>query len=253
MELGLCRPTKTTMVIVLDSNEAATAPEISSAVKAQFPSLLISRLSCGDIFAHLDNGIFLVERKTPNDLLASIGDGRVFDQVRAMVEIARFVFVLIHGSLTYNHEGKAVADGRFSGWNAWSVEMALVALQAAGAIVVQTGARGHVETVKHLMAWCEKADDKWSMRKVVHWLPREGKRDFLAQLPGVGGERVDSLIGDLGDRPLIELLRHASTPSRDLPRLWGNGTINKVREFLGLRGTEVIQGRERSEWKEEID
>ena len=238
------------MILVLDTNEAAVAPEIHRALESEFKNLIITRLDCGDLFVLLNTGIVLIERKTPSDLLASIGDGRVFEQVRGMVESARFVFVVVHGTLAYTHDGKAVADGRVTGWNPWSIEMALVALQAAGAIVVQTNAGGYVETVKRLLAWCENADERWVKRKVIHWLPSEAKRDFLTQLPGVGGQRIDTLVECYGDRPLIELLRRASTPSSDLPRLWGNGTVAKIREFLGLRGTQTIEIQERSEWKE---
>lgn len=171
--------------------------------------MIVARLRYGDLFTNLSTGVVLIERKTPNDLLASIRDGRAFEQVRGMTEAARFVFVVIHGSLTYNRDDQAVADGRPTGWNGQSVRMALVALQGAGAIVVQTHSGGYVELVKHLLAWCAKADSKWAMRKAVHWLPRDAKRDFLAQLPGVGSERVDALIEHFGDRPLVELLRCA--------------------------------------------
>ena len=77
--------------IIVDSNEPI---EIYEALKSLLDSVDRRRLEPCD---YLIGGEVCIERKTPRDFLNSIYDGRVFDQVRRILEVYERAILLISG------------------------------------------------------------------------------------------------------------------------------------------------------------
>src|SRR4030067_1196716 len=120
-----CNSERMALVLVLvDSREPQSIIDALSAVY----SVAVSQLAAGDVNVPTPNGLLAIERKTPSDLLSSIGDGRLFDQARAMVESVRFPLIVVNGSLLYNQDDCAVADERDTQWRGVSVRAAIRAV-----------------------------------------------------------------------------------------------------------------------------
>lgn len=73
--------------MLIDSNENSQAPWILEA----FPDAMIEPLDIGDIAS--DDLNTIIERKSLDDLAASIIDGRYKDQVRTLMEVPSFVII----------------------------------------------------------------------------------------------------------------------------------------------------------------
>ena len=81
----------------------------------------VTQLQCGDVWiAAADNALLIVERKTADDLLASIADGRLFDQSAAMVAMSPWRYIVVQGTLTPALDGKTFADERLVNWQ-WAI------------------------------------------------------------------------------------------------------------------------------------
>ncbi|MFW6066431.1 MAG: ERCC4 domain-containing protein, partial [Planctomycetota bacterium] len=86
-------------------------------------------LTAGDVWvAADDDALVIVERKTWSDLLASIGDGRLFHQVGAMVEQSDWSYVVVTEPLEADRDGRVNGTG----WRFSAVWGALLTVQAAG-------------------------------------------------------------------------------------------------------------------------
>lgn len=237
------------MLILLDSNQNTMQPylreQLAQALKTQVDVTPLG-VSSGDVFAQLDNGdtcIFEI-KQTPNDLTASIADGRLFEQCALIPQVARFPFLLLHGELKYQDDFvMAVRKNGWerTGWRRESVEQALLRCQALGMLVVQT--QTAADKIRRLVEWCGRADEAPSVRKRVlksafetaEQMERRRKVEFLAQLEGVGSERASNLVGVYPERTLYELLTLAAIPNDVKIPLWGDGTYRAVQGFLGLQ------------------
>ena len=221
--------------------------------------------SCGDLWIELETGIMIVERKTPDDLTASIADGRLFRQSEHIPRLCRFPFLVVDGELRYSDDGFLFGvRGRLgyvkTGWRKDSIEAALIKAQMHGMILVRD-CENYILQLGHLIAMCERADVAHVNRyKARNQNPFEdatqAKIDFLAQLPGVGTERAAKLVEamDGGVMELIAWIANRNGREVDASKiaLWGPVTHEKVREFLGLRPSQRIRIDSRSEWQEEV-
>ena len=126
-------------LLLVDSNELVTAPDIYAQLQEYFgrANVVPVKLPTADLAIQLmnDAGILRVERKDPNDLLASIGDGRLSQQVDAMVKSGAWSAVIVTGSLSYDAEDMLCVNGRSTNWHGNRVRGAIRACQWAGALV----------------------------------------------------------------------------------------------------------------------
>jgi len=66
-----------------------------------------------DLLVYTSRGPIPLERKKiPDDLLASVSDGRLARELIAMREVSRFYIVILHGRFTYKRDGELVMRGR---------------------------------------------------------------------------------------------------------------------------------------------
>jgi ERCC4-type nuclease len=237
------------MLVLLDSNQNTMQPhfrqQLSDALQV---SVQVTPLgaSSGDVFVQLDNGdtcIFEI-KETPNDLCASIADGRLFEQCQVIPTVARFPFLILHGELKYQDDFVMAlrrTGWERTGWRRESVEQALLRCQALGMLVVQTPTLA--DKIRRLIEWCQKADNAPSARKrilkspfeTLEQMEKRRKIEFLAQLEGVGTERATNLVNAYPNRTLYELLTLAAIPDGSKIPLWGQGTYETVQKFLGIQ------------------
>lgn len=151
-------------------------------------------LSAGDVWlACADQTMLVIERKTGSDLLSSIRDNRLFNQVAGMREISPWSYLVITEQLTVGIDGKVWAGSRVATgftWNAlWG---ALLHVQEAGVAVMMCRAEDdYAEALARLAARKRQATRVFPVRDMRIVGPGE---QLLAALPGIGMERVDALL-----------------------------------------------------------
>lgn len=228
------------MIILVDSNEASTAPGIVEAMQRHFGSVHPSKLVAGDVNVLTAQGMLVVERKTPNDLLRSIGDGSLFDQCRRIVAFARFSLLIVHGTLYYSGADKVVADGRETGWSGASVRAALRTVQWSGVNVEFCRSGEYVATLDEAIRTASKERFPSVPKPPVTLDPRV---DFLHGIPGIGPKRSASLAAcapRLCDvLALLPLMKNWSRA--DLPDGWRPSDVDRALDFLQLADGELIE------------
>jgi ERCC4-type nuclease len=191
-------------------------------------------LDVGDLWASCDDGQMLgVERKAPNDLLASIRDGRLFQQCAALRERFQWAYLVVTGILTDSLDGHVVTNNRTSGWRWTDVQGALLTVQELGvAVVYCAGDEQYEDTVLRLARRERQAEKVLAPRTQSRVLtPAE---QILTSLPGIGLERAQRILEHFGGNPAYALawLTWLKTVL-EIDGI-GDGTKHQVRRALGL-------------------
>lgn len=253
-------------MLLVDSNEPATAPDIYAQLQEYFgkPNVIPVKLPTADLAITLGNGagILRVERKDPGDLLASIGDGRLVKQVDAMVKSDAWASVVITGHLSYDEEDMLCINGKSTNWFGSRVRGALRAVQWAGCLIETCAPGYYARTVDELVKFASKPTHAQyhptnrTHRPLVDFFPDDSTRqeriEFLMGLPGVGVKMATSLLEWCGTRnhSAIGTLAEAMSwitlfPDMDkdagLPALWSPKKAIAAREFLmGQNGGAIL-------------
>jgi ERCC4-type nuclease len=241
-------------LIVVDTNEQATNPTIVNQLRAYFgeANIILSKLTAGDLSIPLATGLLLVERKKPGDLFGSIADGRVFSQVERMAASARFCAIVIHGSLIYDSNDKVIVDGRESNWNGKAVRAAINSIMWSGCLVMNVTSGVFAQAVDELIHLAMKPDHIQKKRKrAITFPPMDNRLDLLSSIPGIGPTRADAILKFVGDIKKGDeygrlcdalewgcVLKYCEPSAR--PAGWGEVTLNKFHDFLGLEDDEVL-------------
>lgn len=193
----------------------------------------VTLLDAGDLWATTDDGALLcVERKTADDLLSSLKDGRLWPQLVGLRQRSPWAYLVITGKLQPGADGHAVTDRGPTGW-AWSaVQGALLQAQELGVYVVQAASDQDYEaTVVRLSARSRKSELVIEPAKTARVLS-DGEQ-ILAALPGVGMERVGALLAYTSS-PAWAIHWLCDGDSRERVPGIGAGTKTAVRRALGL-------------------
>lgn len=197
------------------------------------------QLETGDLWASTDdNQMLIIERKTPSDLLGSIKDGRLFQQVAAMRDKSKWVYLMITGALAHTLDGHVVTENRTTGWRFDDVQGALLTCQELGANVVVCQSDQHYEDAVIRLARRERGEVKaLEPRTQAHVLTEAEK--VLTSLPGIGLERAGLLLGEFGSASYaIAWLTWLNTFA-EISGI-GDGTKHNVRRALGLKPDEWL-------------
>lgn len=197
-------------MIVIDTREPSSTKVQALRLLPQ-EALYEAALPCGDIllsksvewqesnFSTLCHSGILVERKEPSDFLSSLGDGRLFNQAGKMTECCPRALILITGSL-WDRDGKMMAEHHSTGWDSWSVRMAMLRLQA-GVRVLQIGSDELSTMVRYLRMMLDEGFKEVLPPKPVLADPfmilnssQHKKIVFLMGLPNVGQKRATELL-----------------------------------------------------------
>lgn len=220
---------------IIDSREPEWVQRLT------FGSAMIahSQLDAGDLLATCDDGALLaIERKTPDDLLNSIRDERLWSQLAGLRKVTPWAYLMITGELRRGDDGNVWTDSRATGWSWAAVQGALLQAQEMGVMVVYAAGDDDYEpAILRLAARSHRAEILVPPVREPRILT-EAER-VLCALPGIGLERV---------QPIVE---YASTPAWALTWLTqleseeripgvGLGTKRAIRKALGLKDDQEL-------------
>ena len=217
------------VIITVDTNDALHMKNM------QWQGALVSTapLTHGDLQAVCPDGNkILIERKTPNDFLLSIKDGRLFNQVAGMVESSDFCYVIITG-IFMTHDGNDVqytSNGTWkeSNWQWTSLQGALTSIQELGCpVIYDTDYHGAVERIIKR----SRSSVKVTPRREAHVF--DARENVLMALPNIGSKKAIELIEQFPS--LANALVWLTHPDYDIPKIDGIGekTRENIRRFFG--------------------
>jgi ERCC4-type nuclease len=175
--------------VMIDSRE----PEWVQRLRFGCTHAAVAPLDTGDAWlSTADNALVVVERKTSDDLLGSIKDGRLLVQAHAMRRKTPWAYLVITGPLYAAPDGTARTE-RATKWAWSSVQGALLSVQEMGVMIAHAAQeRDYEETVIRL------AQRKRDAQKVIPpaadprvMSPQEA---ILTAMPGIGYERARVLL-----------------------------------------------------------
>lgn len=192
----------------------------------------VSLLEWGDVWATTDDGALLViERKSSDDLLNSLKDGRLFTQLAGLRQLSEYAYLVICGSLVKGPDGNTITSGRQTGWNYQAVQSAILTAQELGVYVIYTS-DDHFEAAVASLGKRNRGDIRQKPAK--KFITLDPGEQMLAALPGIGMERVAGLM-NVYTTPAYALCAITDT-SLTTERIPGIGPITKqnVRKTLGI-------------------
>ena len=153
-----------------------------------------------DFLLYTNRGEFPIERKQiPEDLIASVRDGRLQRELIAMREISSMVLILLHGKFRFRGENLIMRGQRQ--WTKTGIRNLLRSLQLMEGAIIET-AETDQDLVRIVNEWQEYLDAP--VHRSIRGRPRidqdysvpirmERIRYFYAGLPTSDGERMRSL------------------------------------------------------------
>lgn len=186
------------MLVIVDSNEFSTSPKTIEQLQNYFgeKTIVKGNIEC-DIRICLDNGEWLaIERKTPNDFLSSIGDGRLKEQIENMHIRNKYVAICITGKVLYGGNGFCKVDGENTNWKAVSVRGMIRAIQFSGTMLEWCPVAYYSQMVQEIYETCNSKTHMQGLQKhrTITFPPLDERIQILGQLPGVGIESASSLL-----------------------------------------------------------
>lgn len=147
-----------------------------------------------------------VQRKEINDLIASVGDGRLQREIPQMVAGVVTPHLIIEGSVRFTNEGVLVRDGWGQQFTKKQWRGLMWSIQGAGVGV--SYAKGGTETVDLIVdmhTWSQKSRHSTLRQRpgvpTNDWGTRENKawaRHLLQGFEGIGPETADAIIARYG-------------------------------------------------------
>lgn len=204
------------------------------------PVATVTMLDHGDLLAVTDDQtVVAVERKTADDLLGSIRDGRLWPQLAGMRRQTPWSYLVITGTMAASGDGKVITDRGVTGWLWSSVQGALLKVQELGVMVVQAANDADYEpTVVRLSARSHTPEMVIEPRKEPSILS-EAER-ILTAMPGVGLERVAAICEYCGTVGwALTMLTDTAQHGDHIPGV-GPGIKRQIRNALGLRDNEAL-------------
>ena len=210
---------------------------------------MVAMLETGDVQAVTDDGhTLIIERKTADDFLNTLKDDRLFPQMARMVEIRNqqlasgqpvtsWPYLIIQEPLTANHENKVITARGVTGWSWPAVTGTLLSIQELGIGVVF--ANGQVDFEDSVLR-LGKRNRAPAMRIMPAKMPNVlgPKAAFLAGLPGVGIERVQTVLEWAGDNVAHALI---GLTDMEIKSPVGFTLRRQLRALLGLADNENIE------------
>jgi len=213
-------------------------PDWVKALKFNGIPIMITMLDAGDFWATTDDGAMLcIERKSPVDLLSSIKDDRLFNQVYGMKQHTPWVYLLITGFLVPDARGMVVMDCNLTGWNWSSVQGALLQAQEMGAFIVYSAGDADIEAT--VMRLGTRDRSTVSVRKERETLSISVAEQILTALPGIGDQKAAAILKYAGTAGWALAYLTDAEFSKEVEGI-GPITKQKIRAALQLQDGEVI-------------
>ena len=246
------------MMLIVDSNEKATNPKVFQSLERNFSNVIVANLNAGDINIPLDDGsVLAIERKTPNDFLSSIADGRIFEQAECMAQNAKYSAFIVTGYFTYSEKSDMVMiEGEKTNWKGSSVRAVMRVIQYSGCVIEFCPPSRICQIISELYMTVNKPDERRGIQKkrIITFPPVDKRVQFLAQLPGIGLDTAESVLQFAGMMDsnadeygygtiagALEWITIMSGVDKDArPKNWGPNRILNVRKFFGLESSQYI-------------
>lgn len=197
---------------------------------------VITLLDAGDLWLAVDNDMLIIERKTASDLLASIADGRLFDQCARMRQQSPWCYLVVAGQMRPNQAGYVIRDEyEVTKWRWDALQGALLTVQELGVSIVYCLPDDFVGCVQRL---ARRARGEVRMQKQAPNFLSAGEA-VLASLPGIGEERIDLLL-DFSGSPAWALSYLTTLGEPGVDGI-GDGIKRRVRAALGLNESEILE------------
>lgn len=223
--------------VMLDSRE----PSWVQALTFGGVPTVVTVLDAGDLWASCaDGSLLIVERKTPNDLLNSIRDGRLLDQMVRLRERSRWAYLVVTGALVHTQAGRVIAENRVTGWDWHAVQGALLSVQECGVQVVSCTDDGDYEPTVQRLARRDRAQVKVIEPASAPRVMTTGEV-ILTSLPGIGLERAQTLLAEFGGQTAWALAWLTQLKTISHVAGIGDGTKANVRHALNLEPNEELQ------------
>lgn len=222
--------------VMIDTRE----PDWAKSLKFGGLPVALQLLDAGDYWLVADDDtLIVVERKTPADFCQTMASDRLFPQAVGLAEMRKagaWPYFMITGAITCGRDGKAVLDGKETGFEYRAIMGAILTLQELGCMVTFCAGDTDLENALTSLA---KRDHK----KVTPILPmREGKilgyaAAFLCGLPGIGVERAQSILAETGTAAwALVCLTDKDSNLKGV----GRGMKNNIRAVLGLETNQQL-------------
>lgn len=217
-------------IITIDTNEATHHPEY---LRMSWDGCLVSsaNLAAGDFQIIVPDGTtILIERKSVPDLMASIADGRLFNQVAEMVKITPWCYVMIYGVMMETETGTSYAKGGEwveREWSWSSIQGSLLSVQEMGCGIVYT--TDIHATISQLMNRSRNDVKIAPRREPYTFSPHE---TVLMSLPGIGSKKAQEILAVM---PSLGMALEYLTGHADVSAIQGIGskTRDNMRQFFG--------------------
>lgn len=219
----------TITAVMIDSREADWVKNLTF---NGLPTSVVA-LDHGDLAAACDDGtMVLVERKTPDDFLNSLRDGRLFPQVATMREVSPWSYLVVTGEFSRGVNDKVVTDRGETGWSWHAVQGAILSIQEMGIFVTFSGGDLDYENCIIRIGNRERKPELLLKRPAVAPRVLSIPENIIASLPGIGTERLVSILEYAGGSPAWALIA-LTDPDTHVPGI-PNSTKLKIRNALGL-------------------
>jgi len=198
----------------------------------------ISALPHGDLMvATEDAAVLLIERKTPDDFLGSLRDGRLFPQLAGMLEQTRWAYLVITGDFQRGQNGAVITERGQTGWSWSAVQGAILSIQEMGVFIQHSAGDMDYEACIQRIAGRERHSD---LLLTPPRFPRllTPPEQVIASLPGIGTDRLQQVMTYCGSAAwaLIAL----TDKTTQIPGI-GEGIKERIRQTLGLRNQTSFQ------------
>lgn len=219
--------------ILIDSRE----PDWVTTLKFNNALTLVTLLQTGDMqIIGQDGQLLVIERKTPDDLLNSIRDDRLFEQVTRMRQLSPWCYLVITGLLQPTPDGKVNTGNRVTGWDYNAVQGALLTVQELGCSVYNAKSDyDYGPAVERLIARSREQLRVGASRGSNILTPGEV---MLTALPGIGLDRAQQLIKACGSAAAALAWLTGQT-GESIPGI-GPATRATVKKALGMTDNEVM-------------
>jgi len=191
--------------------------------------------------------LLIIERKTPDDLLNSLRDQRLFPQMARLSQTrldqqlagqrpTTWPYLVITGDLRCSSDGKVITE-RNTAWSYAALQGALLSIQEMGVFVIHCGGDSDFED-------CVIRLGNRPRDVIQHILPPRPALTLgpgvalIASFPGIGIERALEILRWAGNKPAHALMGltdlHIDAPV-------GIAVRKKVRQVLGLTENETLE------------
>ena len=224
---------------MIDSRE----PQWVKSLKFGGCPVVTTALEAGDFWVSTeDNEILVIERKTPDDFLNTLGQGRLFPQgalLQAQRNAGKWAYLLVTGEFRSSPDGNVIIERRETGWRWNDVQGAILSMQELGVFVhFCDGDKDLEAAIIRLSNRSRKPEMRVAPARMGNHLSLQ--EQALCALPGIGEETVGRLLEFCGSaaEAIAECTQLKSKIK--IPGI-GPGMKNNIRFALGLNENQELR------------